>query len=152
MQNQQAAFWKFFITLHIDLEEFEQLLPDAHFFPVVEDCFETVLLELKLVGKAALLDRRLQIEVSHSNCPRYKTPVWAYFPMYRRRRMAKEVSLEPGTKVLLVFYHPDIVARAEEYILKLLRHQLGHVLLYLQSPKAKNDCPAADEEWKKWIK
>jgi hypothetical protein len=30
-----------------------------------------------------------------------------------------------------------------------LRHELGHALLYLRDPRAKNDCSAADEEWKR---
>ena len=30
-----------------------------------------------------------------------------------------------------------------------MRHELGHVLLYLRDSDATDDCAAADEEWKR---
>jgi hypothetical protein len=36
-----------------------------------------------------------------------------------------------------------------EEVMEDLRHELGHVLLYLRDPEAIDDCSAADEEWER---
>jgi hypothetical protein len=69
-----------------------------------------------------------------------------------RRLIALGMHPKPQTRVLLVFSTPH----CEETPVKLLRDQirdhLGHVLLYLRSPKAPNDCPDAGKEWRRSIR
>jgi hypothetical protein len=53
--------------------------------------------------------------------------------------------LKPETRVLLLLN----AARIEEETFEGdLRHHLGHVLLYLRSPTASNECADADREWR----
>ena len=149
MQIEQAAYWKAFLALRVGWEQWalEQGLFDAYSFPEVEECLDEALQELGIAGRAALLDRRLQVAVvpfSDST-----DPVWAYFPVHRRRRIARHVDLRPETRVLLVFYQPDMRSHSKEYMMNKLRHHLGHVFLYLRNSKSKEDCPAAEEEWKR---
>jgi hypothetical protein len=75
--------------------------------------------------------------------------VWAFFPIHKRRWIAKEYKPKSETRILLLFgtenFEQDAVRSTDDY----LRHHLGHVLLYLHSPGARNDCPDAEREWKR---
>src|ERR1700681_1816672 len=63
----QNPFWKARIVKNICLEWEEWAFTngwlDDFSFPVIEDCFESVLQELGIVAQIALLDPRLQVEV-----------------------------------------------------------------------------------------
>lgn len=149
MQFKQAEFWKAFLALRVGWEQWalEQGLFNAYSFPEVEECLDEALRELGMAARVALLDRRLQVAVvpfSHNT-----DPVWAYFPVHRRRQIARHVDLLPETRVLLMFYQPDMRSHSKEYTMNKLRHHLAHVFLYLRDSKLKQDCPAAEEEWKR---
>lgn len=146
---QQSDYWRGFLLLNVLREQWalEQGLFDAYSFPEVEECLDEALRELGMAARVALLDRRLQVAVvpfSHNT-----DPVWAYFPVHRRRRIARHVDLRPETRVLLVFYQPDVRTQSKEYLLNKLHHHLGHVFLWLRDSKLKQDCLAAEEEWKR---
>jgi hypothetical protein len=67
--------------------------------------------------------------------------IWAYFPVHRRRTIVRslQVKLKPMARVLLVIGHDPV----ERHI----RDHIGHVLLYLRSPRASNECGDAMREW-----
>jgi len=69
-----------------------------------------------------------------------------------RRLIALGMRPKPQTRVLLVFS----AHHCEETPMKLLRDQirdhLGHVLLYLRSPMAPNDCSDAWKEWRRNVR
>jgi len=148
---QQSDYWKGFLLLHVLREQWalKQGLFDAYSFPELEECLAEALLELGMAARSALLDRRLQLAVVPSSDA--TDPVWAYFPVHRRRKIARHVDVRPETRVLLVFCEPDVRSQSKEYIMNKLRHHLGHVFLYLRNPKSTHDCPAAEEEWKRCI-
>jgi hypothetical protein len=76
--------------------------------------------------------------------------VWAYFPIHRRRSVAQELHPKSDTRVLLVFngeFEKQSARQSEDE----LRDHLGHTLLYLRSPKARNDCPDAQKEWRAFV-
>lgn len=75
--------------------------------------------------------------------------VWAYFPVHRRRYIARLFPAKPETRVLLVFGPTDGGREPVKVFEDHLRDHLGHVLLYLRSPKARNECPDAMKEWHK---
>ncbi|MGA2387648.1 MAG: hypothetical protein ABSF97_01725 [Candidatus Sulfotelmatobacter sp.] len=152
----QNPFWKARVMKYLCLgwEEwaFTNGWLDDFSFPAIEDCFESVLQELGIVAQAALLDPRLQIEavpvdpdvtVEGDGCPS-----WA-FPVHRHQWIKEFVEVRPATTVLLVLFQPDIVHLPEEEVMEDLRHEFGHAFLYLRDPDAKDDCAAADEEWKR---
>jgi hypothetical protein len=73
--------------------------------------------------------------------------VWAYFPVHKRRMIVRQFadagfSLRHSARVLLVISENLSEEDADQ-----MRDHLGHVLLYLQHPRAKNDCEAALREW-----
>lgn len=73
--------------------------------------------------------------------------VWAYFPVHKRRRIVRQllddgILLLPTTRVLLVLSEKLTEEDADH-----VRDHLGHVLLYLQHPRANNDCADAMREW-----
>ena len=113
----------------------------------VEKCLDAVWGELNLDAVFDLMDRRFQSAVVPFSLG--TDPVWAYFPVHRRRKIAKVVELKPETRVLLVIFEPDVERLPQEETLNKLRHHLGHTLRYLRAPKAKNDCSDATREWKK---
>jgi hypothetical protein len=119
---------------------------DDFSFPVIEDCLESVLKELGIVAQIALLDSRLQIEVSPVEGDGY--PTWA-FPVHRHKWITKFIEVRLATRVLLVLFQPNIERMPKEEVMQDLRHELGHALLYLRDLEAKNDCASADEEWKR---
>jgi hypothetical protein len=78
--------------------------------------------------------------------------IWPYFPIYGRRlvvRKAIALGLAPKaeTRILLLFTAPDIETQSLRFLEGCLRDALGHVLLYLRSPKAWNGCSEAMKEW-----
>jgi hypothetical protein len=124
-----------------------------------------VLIELSTESLLRLKDPRLQVLVSPTTI--YDT--WAYFPMHSKNhfsgpqecRLIMEPLALPETRVLLllgtnftrkamlaatVVLPPDTTTSPSDFE-DYLRHQLGHVLLYLRSPKARNNCPDALREW-----
>lgn len=145
----QNPFWKARVMKHLCLEweqwAFTNGWLDDFSFPVIEDCFDSALRELGTVAQIALLDPRLQVEVVPVSSDGF--PVYAFFPMHRHKWIAKWVEVRPATRILLLLSKPDIEAMPREETMKALRHHLGHSLLFLQKPKAKNGCLAADEEW-----
>jgi hypothetical protein len=79
--------------------------------------------------------------------------VWAYFPVNRRRWIVThhKLALNPKTRVLLVFSAPAAGKEPVKNFEGHLRDHLGHVMLYLRSPKANNDCDAAWKEWRGYV-
>lgn len=120
---------------------------DTYSSPAVEKCLDAVLRELDSDARFDLMDSRLQLAVVPFSLS--TDPAWAYFPVHRRRRIAKHIQLRPETRVLLVIFEPDVESHPLEETLKKLRHHIGHALLYLPYPKSKNDCSAAKREWQK---
>jgi hypothetical protein len=153
----QNPYWKTFIFKRLDWENwaFHNGWWDDFSFPAVEECFESVVKELPTVSRIALLDPRLQIEVVPLEDDEPAAPVedpgaptWA-FPVHRQKWIKEFVEVRPATRVLLLLFQRDIKRLPKEEVIEDLRHELGHALLYLRKPKAKNDCAAADEEWKR---
>jgi hypothetical protein len=114
--------------------------------PSIKACLRRVLGELK--PEAQLLLRghpRLQVVIRPGGLY-----AWPYFPIYKQRRIVRELadaglSVRVSTRVLLV-----ISEELSEGGADFLRDALGHVLLYLQHPRAKNGCPEAMREWNAW--
>jgi len=126
-----------------------------------------VLSELDPETLLALKDPRLQVLIS----PTTIWDTWAYFPMHSKNdfsgpqecRLIMEPLALPETRVLLLlgtdFTRKAMLAATvvlppgtttspsdfEDY----LRHHLGHALLYLRSPKARNECADARREWRR---
>ena len=92
-----------------------------------------------------ITDFSLQLSLFHLGAPLAR----AYFPVHRRRKIAKRVELKPEARVLLVVFEPDVERLPYEEPLKKREHHIGHVLRYLRGPKSKNDCSDAEREWKK---
>lgn len=131
----------------------------------VQRSVHRVLSELSCEALLRLRDRRLQVLIS----PTTIWDTWAYFPMHIKNhfsgpqecRLIMEPLALPETRVLLLlgtsFTHkamlaasvvlpPDATATPSGLEDK-LRHHLGHSLLYLRSPKARNECRDAWKEW-----
>jgi hypothetical protein len=66
--------------------------------------------------------------------------------MYERVRMVRELLPRIETRILLVFGASGFEKEQSVHFQNLLRHHLGHVLLFLRDPKAWNDCDAARKE------
>jgi hypothetical protein len=129
-----------------------------------------VLSELCAESLLFLNDPRLQVLISSTTI--YDT--WAYFPMHiknhfsgpQKCRLRMEPFALPETRVLLLlgtnFTHKAMLAATALLPLDTtvlpsdfedsLSHHLGHVLLYLRSPMARNDCPDAVKEWRRSIR
>jgi hypothetical protein len=73
--------------------------------------------------------------------------VWAYFPIYNRRRIARGLKPKQGTRVLLVVSVAGFDSNKREFFRECLQDGIGHVLLYLRAPKAQNNCVDAMKEW-----
>jgi hypothetical protein len=74
--------------------------------------------------------------------------VWAYFPVHRRRGIAQELRPKPATRLLLVLSEKHFQEQPVKLSENHLRDHLGHMLLYLRSPKAPNECSDALREWR----
>ena len=64
-----------------------------------------------------------------------------------RRLIALGMPPKPQTLVLLVFSTADAEKERRGIFEEQLRDHLGHVLLYLRSPSARNECADARKEW-----
>jgi len=95
-----------------------------------EDGLRKVLDEMKPEGLLILWDRRFQIDIRPYDC----RLVWAY--THRDSWIAEYIDLKPTTQVLLVISATKVEDRPTKLFEKLLRHQIGHVLRYLQHPGA----------------
>lgn len=112
--------------------------------PRLKACIRGVLGELD--PSAHLLLRRnptLQVTIR----PDAGYSVWAYFPVHKRRMIVRQLAddgilLRVESRVLLVISEKLSKKDADN-----MRDHLGHVLLYLRCPRAKNDCEAASREW-----
>lgn len=114
---------------------------------IIQAAVRKVLGELDGEALMYLKDRRLEVRVVR----RYGLgPVWAYFPMHRGRIEYRELDPRPlpTTRVLLVISSDDVLEKPPAEFEKHLRHHLGHVMLYLFKPKARNECTDADREWR----
>lgn len=107
-----------------------------------------VLRELSAESLLRLRDPRLQVVIH----PAAGFSVWAFFPVHCRRTIVKELAAEgvlmrPTTRVLLLIGAgtPD---EDEGGLADYLRDHLGHTLLYLRHPRAKNECEDALREWR----
>jgi hypothetical protein len=67
---------------------------------------------------------------------------------YERVRIIRELLPRSDTRVLLVFGTASFERDKRKFFEECLRDHLGHVLLYLRSPKANNCCPEAMKEWR----
>jgi hypothetical protein len=67
--------------------------------------------------------------------------------IYERVRIVRELLPKIETRILLVFGASGFEKERSEDFQDILRHHLGHVLLFLRDPKAWNDCDAACKEW-----
>jgi hypothetical protein len=66
--------------------------------------------------------------------------------IYERIRIVRELLPRIETRILLVFGTSGFEKERSVDFQDLLRHHLGHVLLFLREPKAWNDCDAACKE------
>jgi len=124
-------------------------------------CLRRCLSELCAEGLYVLRDDRLEIAVVKKKF-RFSTAsppslefmahsVWAYFPIHRRRLIAKEFCPRPNTRVLLVLCEEDIQHQTIAKTVSELRDHFGHALVYLRQPRAQNECDAAMREWWKHV-
>lgn len=120
---------------------------DDYSFPLIEDCFTSVLQNLRTESRIALLDPRLQIEVVPVSSEGF--PVWALFPIQQHGWITEQIEMRTATEVLLVLSQPEFERLPMEEVIKHLKHELGHALLYLRDAEKINDCSAADEEWER---
>src|ERR1700677_1177098 len=142
----QNQFWKARVMKHLCIQwekwAFANGWLDDFSCPVIEDCFESVLQEIGIAAQTALLDPRLQIEAIPADpdvtLEGDVCPSWA-FPVHREQWIKEFVEVRPGTTVLLVLFHPDILHLPKEEVMEDLRHELGHAFLYLRDPEAKDD-------------
>jgi len=114
-------------------------------FPFIEECFESVVEELGILAQVALLDPRLQVEVVPFSSNGF--PVWAICPIDQQKWIKECIEVRPATQILLILFQPDFEHLPKDEAARLLRHELGHALLYLRDSEAKNECCAADEAW-----
>jgi hypothetical protein len=112
----------------------------------LERCARSILTQLGDISLFTLrCDPRLQVEVRRSDDPW----IWASFPVHKRRLVAQGVELKPTARVLLSICVPgDEVHRwPAKYVEDHLPDHVGHTLLYLRNPKARNECVDAEKEW-----
>jgi hypothetical protein len=72
--------------------------------------------------------------------------------VYRRRLIFQEYKPKPATRVLLLFGEKAFEKEVPETSYENLRDHLGHTLLYLRNPKARNECVDAEREWRRSLK
>ena len=106
----------------------------------IQACVRKVLNELPPEALLRLKDPRLEVKVLAEND---FISAWAYFPVHRRRCIARMCSTRPETRVLLVFSTPVAQKESRKVFEDHIRDHLGHVLLYLRNPKARNECADA---------
>jgi hypothetical protein len=111
----------------------------------IQSCLRKVLAELSDGACRRLRDDKLEVKI----LPTADYGVWAYFPIHRRRWITRELYPKETTRVLLVLGTSHFEEESLEVLEDWLRDHLGHSLLYLREPKAKNVCSVAQEEWEK---
>jgi len=143
----QDPYWKFFLFQRLEFAPwaFHNGLDD-YYFPEAEECFAAVLKELRAPARIALLDPRLQIEVTPLDGDDY--PTWAC-RVRDHEWIRRKLEVRPAAGIVLLLSQPAIERLPKEEVMEDLRHELGHVLLYLRNPEAIDDCSAADEEWER---
>jgi hypothetical protein len=116
---------------------------------------KAILMELSPEAQLGLRNEpKLQVEIAAGGLDM----VWAYFPAHRRRWIARRFTIKPATRVLLVL-GSQMFHKSKRTIQNTctgrtldatdcLRDHLGHALLYLRRPKARNECVDAEREWK----
>lgn len=107
-----------------------------------------VLNELHPEALLRLKDARLEMMV----LPEADFSVWGYFPVHRLRLIARKLNPKPETRVLLVLSITHFDRQPVRQSCDELRDHLGHVLLYLRKPKARNECADALAEWGRTIR
>ena len=107
-------------------------------------CLRRVLGELTSEALLALRDPKLEVMVM----PEPGFSVWAYFPVHRKRSIARKLTPKPATRVLIVLGEEQFGKQSVRRSANDLRHHFGHTLLYLRSPRARNDCVDAEREWR----
>jgi hypothetical protein len=115
----------------------------------LQRCLRRVLGEL--VTEAHLVLRRnpkLQVALSDSA----PFSVWAYFPIHRRRTILSScsISLVPGARTMLLINPTIVESQPHRQNCNQLRDHLGHLLLYLRDPKARNECSDASREFERY--
>jgi hypothetical protein len=127
--------------------------------PRFQSSVRRVLSELDVEALVSLKDPRLEVVIMRDE----GHSVWACFPIrarnYTRLCMGPDYRLlvahkvlrrpKPETRVLLVFSTAGIAGEPVKTFQDNLRDHLGHVLLYLRSPKAPNHCADAQKEWRR---
>jgi hypothetical protein len=68
-----------------------------------------------------------------------------------KRLLAQGMRLNPRTRVLLAFCTATCESTPVKVLQDQIRDHIGHVLLYLRDPKARNGCPEAMREWRKYV-
>ena len=111
----------------------------------LQACMRQVLGELAGEAQMALRDSRLQVAIF----PEAPDSAWAYFPIHQKRRIVRDfkIDLNQTARVLLIISEKHFNEQASRTSNCDLRDHLGHVLLYLRSPKAQNECKDAMKEW-----
>lgn len=110
----------------------------------VQTCLRKVLSELCGEGLLILRNPKLEVMVA----PEAFFSVWAYFPIHRRRLISQRLHPQPRTKVLLAINAARLDTQPVKQTEDELRDHFGHVLLYLERPKAHNGCVEALREWR----
>src|SRR5438046_337919 len=118
-------------TVNVDLLMEEWCLQES--LVKVQGSVRKVLSELSAGAQQRLRKTKLQIIAA----PSADKGVWAYFPVYGRRRVAHKVrhKLRSTTRVLLVVSERHFEEPWRERSEGELRERLGHVLLYLRSQR-----------------
>jgi hypothetical protein len=111
----------------------------------MQTCVRRVLTELTSETLLTLKDPKLQVMV----LPEANFSVWAYFPIHRNRLIARRLRPKPQTRVLLVLSTAAFGKEPVKMLEDCLKDHFGHVLLYLRSPKARNECADAQGEWRR---
>ena len=112
--------------------------------PIIEECLESALREVGPITRIALLDPRLQIEAIPLDGGEF--PTWAC-RVGDHETIRTKLEVRPATRIVLLLSQPAIERLPREEVMDDLRHELGHVLLYLRNPEGRDDCCAAQEEW-----
>src|SRR5260370_38092636 len=103
----------------------------------IQTCVRKILNELDAEALQSLRDPRFEVIVTPVTIG--FGSVWAYFPVHRKRWIARKLSPKPQTRVLLVLstagFEDEPVRGLEDY----LGDHLGDTLLYLRDPKARHD-------------
>lgn len=116
----------------------------------MQTCVRKILNELVAEALPRLKDPRLEVMVTPVTigCG----SVWAYYPVHRKRWIARQLSPKPQTRVLLVLSTAGFEEEPVRLLKDYLRDHLGHALLYLRDPKARNECSDAQREWQRSVR